>query len=135
MGQTRYVRVTEVHNFGGFFGGDTVTLAAVPWPDGDEETLTIDDKALVNVQDRHTIAPEMLLQLDMAGERVDQAQLLGAREYEVLRAALGTPVRAAALHQPRIRAYHCPHCDLWLEHEPGEQNDTFVCRMCSKPLV
>ena len=64
MSDTRRIWVTEVHNFGGFFGGDTVTLSATPWPDGDEETLTIDERALANVRERHLIGAEMLLELE-----------------------------------------------------------------------
>src|SRR3712207_3529737 len=80
MTEQRLMWVTEVHNFGGFFGGDTVTLSAVPWPTGEEATLTIDEKALANITARHTLGAEMLLQLDFAGERIDRAHLVAARE-------------------------------------------------------
>ncbi|NJM05965.1 hypothetical protein HC891_06845 [Candidatus Gracilibacteria bacterium] len=54
--------VTEVHNFGGFFGGDTVTLSGRRWgaADAAEETLTIDAAALVNVPQRHHVAADMV---------------------------------------------------------------------------
>src|SRR5437773_12578042 len=71
---TQYL-VQEVHNFGGFFGGDTVTLTATQQgtPD-DERTLTIDERAFTNVRDRHTIAAGMLLALKLTGERVDRGE-------------------------------------------------------------
>lgn len=134
MGDTRRIKVTEVHNFGGFFGGDTVTLSAAPWPDGDEETFTIDEKALVNIADRHTIAPGMLLELDMAGDRVDRAHLLAAREYEVLQAALGAAPPSGTLDGPRVRAYRCTDCDLWVAGQPLQANDTLACDICAQAL-
>src|SRR5688572_10910031 len=61
--------IGEVHNFGGFFGGDTVSLSGAPWrePGAAEQTLTIDEAALANVASRHQIAAGMLLELTMAG--------------------------------------------------------------------
>src|SRR5262245_21872466 len=82
--------VSEVHNFGGFFGGDTITLSGAPWPEaGEEQTLTIDEAALENVADRHTIVVGMLLELHLAGTRVDRALLLAAPDHNSLRQALG----------------------------------------------
>src|SRR3712207_9193425 len=114
MSDVRDIWVTEVHNFGGFFGGDTVTLSATPWPVGDEETLTIDERAL-NVADRHTIAPEMLLRLTLNGARVDRAELLAAREYTMLLRAIGASPTEPTDHgaeasEPRVRAYRCAGC-------------------------
>ena len=92
---TRFL-VQEVHNFGGFFGGDTVTLTATPFggagvPGGEEQTITIDQQALTNVRDRHSISAGMLLELSRTGDRVDRAELLGAATHAQLRAALGAP--------------------------------------------
>lgn len=53
--------IREVLNVGGFFAGETVTLAAQRWPEGGpEQTLTIDDAALTNVTARHLLAPGMV---------------------------------------------------------------------------
>lgn len=134
MTDERLIWVTEVHNFGGFFGGDTVTLTAVPWPEGEEETLTIDDKALININDRHTVAPEMLLHLALSGERVDQATLLGARELAVLRHAIGSRPSASTLEGPRIRAYQCSRCQLWITGSPEAQPSRQSCAICRQPL-
>lgn len=127
----RYL-VREVHNFGGFFGGDTVTLTAVrPAAPEDEETLTIDQQALANVADRHTIAPGMLLALTLAGARVDRAELLGAATLAELRAALGTPAVAGPLDAPLILSYRCDACDLWVAGAPVDG----CCRLCGAPVV
>ncbi|MDQ2999148.1 MAG: hypothetical protein M3R61_19125, partial [Chloroflexota bacterium] len=61
MSETTRFLVQEVHNFGGFFGGDTVTLTATPFGDpgvlaSQEQMITIDQQALANVRDRHTIS-------------------------------------------------------------------------------
>ena len=133
MTDTRVVWVTEVHNFGGFFGGDTVTLSATSWPEGEEETLTIDEKALDNITNRHTIAPEMLLQLIFSGERIDNARLLAARELETLHQALGDAPSAPTLTGPQIRAYHCRACNLWVTGQPGT-DPTLMCLLCGQAL-
>lgn len=108
--------VTEVHNFGGFFGGDTVTLSGHPWraEEAAEQTLTIDEAALANVTARHTIAAGMLLELTMAGERVERAVLIGAADQASLRQALGPPELPTTLESPIILSYRCPSCGLWV---------------------
>jgi hypothetical protein len=133
MSDARLIWVTDVHNFGGFFGGDTVTLSGTAWPEGEEETLTIDEKALDNVTNRHTIASEMLLQLVCTGDRVDNARLIAARELEILHQALGNQPSASKLDGPRIRAYHCRGCNLWVVGQPAT-NPTAMCTICGQPL-
>ncbi len=129
--ETQTIYVTEVHNFGGFFGGDTVTLSATPWPEGEETTLTIDEKAFDNVADRYAIAPGMLLQLALAGERIERARLVAAREWEVLRNALGDAPPVERFTAPRIRAFRCTRCNLWIAGQPSAQN---TCSICAQPL-
>jgi hypothetical protein len=133
MGETRRIWVTEVHNVGGFFGGDTITLSATPWPDGEEDTLTIDEKALQNIRARHTIMPEMLLELEMTGDRVDRARLIGSRDRELMNDAL-RDVPSDSLPAPRIRAYHCERCNIWITGQPPERDDARVCAVCDQPL-
>lgn len=130
----RRIKVTEVHNFGGFFGGDTVTLSAVPWPDGDEETLTIDDKALANIPDRYLVAAEMWLDLDMQGDRVDRAFLVATPDLEALRNVL-VAAPPADHAQPEIRAYHCATCQLWLLGQPLERDGKQHCAICTNLIV
>ncbi|HJZ47598.1 MAG TPA: hypothetical protein VKE41_10550 [Roseiflexaceae bacterium] len=135
MSETTRFRVQEVHNFGGFFGGDTVTLTATPFggsstPAGQEETITIDQQALANVRDRHSISAGMLLELARTGDRVDRARLLGAATHAELRAALGPPTLEGPLSQPLILSYRCWVCNLWVDGAP-EQG---VCRVCGSML-
>ncbi|MDP9313133.1 MAG: hypothetical protein M3R24_20000 [Chloroflexota bacterium] len=134
MTDQRLMWVTEVHNFGGFFGGDTVTLSAVPWPEGEETTLTIDEKALDNIAARHTLAAEMLLRLDFSGERIDRAYLVAARDRTLLNQALPATPSAAALSRPTIRVYHCPACSLWFTGQPLQQGAQWVCTLCGQGL-
>ena len=127
--------VQEVHNFGGFFGGDTVTLTATSYdnaavPAGDEQMITIDQQALANVRDRHTISAGMLLELARTGERVDCAELLGAATHAQLRAALGAPAAAGPLAEPLILSYACQTCDLWVAGAPEQDH----CRVCGTAL-
>ncbi len=134
MSDTRLMWVTEVHNVGGFFGGDTVTLSATPWPEGEESTLTVDEKALDNIRARHLVSAEMLLELEFTGERIDRARLVGARERAVLDAALGPAPLATTLSAPRIRAYRCDTCRLWLAGPPPTEDGVRRCRLCQQPL-
>ena len=132
---TRFL-VLEVHNFGGFFGGDTVTLTATPFdhdtaPAGEEQTITIDQQALANVPDRHSISAGMLLELERTGERVDRAELLGAATHAELRAALGAPVVPEQLATPLILSYACRACELWVAGTPIDDR----CRVCGTNLA
>jgi len=122
--------VLEVHNFGGFFGGDTVTLTATPFGGGDEQMITIDQQALANVRDRHTISAGMLLELSRTGERVDRAALLGAATHAQLRAALGAPAIPGPLAEPLILSYACRACNLWLVGAPNKGR----CQVCGTAL-
>jgi hypothetical protein len=131
---TRFL-VQEVHNFGGFFGGDTVTLTATPFgstaaPAAEEQTITIDQQALANVRDRHTISAGMLLELSRTGERVDRAELLGAATHVQLRAALGSPAATGPLAEPLILSYACHTCNLWIAGTPEQH----MCRICGTAL-
>lgn len=131
-GQSDHILIQEVHNFGGFFGGDTVTLTAVrPSAPEAEETLTIDQQALANVRDRHTICAGMLLALRWAGERVERAELLGAASHAELRAALGPARPAAPLDGPLVLSYHCDACRLWVAGAPAGS----ACRLCGAAIA
>lgn len=134
MSNAQHIFVTEVHNYGGFFGGDTVTLSAVPWPEGEETTLTIDEKAFENVSDRYMITSEMLIDIELTGTRVDRAKLLGARDWDALKQTLGDMCPPEKIDAPRIRAYHCSACNLWLLGQPEEKNDGMICTLCRQTL-
>ena len=131
MSEAARFLVQEVHNFGGFFGGDTVTLTATPFgsaamPAGEEQTITIDQQALANVRDRHSISAGMLLELSRTGDRVDRAELLGAATHAQLRAALGSPAVRGPLAEPLILSYACHTCNLWVAGAPEQH----MCRVC-----
>jgi hypothetical protein len=134
MSEATRLLVQEVHNFGGFFGGDTVTLTAIPFgaavAEGEEQTITIDQQALVNVRDRHTISAGMLLELMRTGERVDRAELLAAATHAQLRAALGPPHASGPLTEPLILSYSCPACNLWVAGAPQHGR----CRVCGSMI-
>lgn len=124
--------VSEVHNFGGFFGGDTVTLSGAEWraEAAPERTLTIDEAALANVPARHHLAAGMLLELSFAGERVERATLLGAQAHAELRLALGEPAAPASLDGPRALSHRCDPCGLWVPTLPDPER----CPICGAPL-
>jgi len=132
MSEATQFLIQEVHNFGGFFGGDTVTLTASLFGDsaGAEQTITIDQQALTNVRDRHTISAGMLLELARTGERVDRAELLGAATHAQLRAALGPPTATGPLDEPLILSYACHTCNLWVAGTPEQGR----CRVCGTML-
>ncbi|NOK63013.1 MAG: hypothetical protein GFH27_549319n59 [Chloroflexi bacterium AL-W] len=116
--QIKQYLVKEVHNFGGFFGGDTVTFTAVPAdaPDAEEE-LTVDEQAFSNVSDRYTITIGMLLEIKFVGARVEQATLLGATTHTELRAALGAVELDGPLDGLHILS-HQREDGLWVAGEP-----------------
>ncbi len=130
MTHTTTFEVVEVHNFGGFFGGDTVTLDAAPLSDeADVRTLVIDARALANVPDRHCITAGMVFALEMDGERVDHAELLAAQSQADLRTALGTAQIDGPLDGPLLLSARCPNCGRWVIaarwHESG-------CELCAQ---
>jgi hypothetical protein len=135
MSETTRFLIQEVHNFGGFFGGDTVTLTATLFdsadlPASEGQMITIDQQALANVRDRHTISAGMLLELSRTGERVDRAALLGAATHAQLRSALGAPAATGPLAEPLILSYACHTCNLWVAGAPEQR----MCRVCGTVL-
>ena len=131
-------RIREVLNYGGFFAGDTVTVTAhtVAQPD-DELTLTIDQGALTNLDDRFLIVAGMALDVQLEGGHVVSAALVAAPERAVLRTALksaGAKAPALAAHSvspgagtaptpadgPRIFSHFCAKCNLWILGAPRD---------------
>jgi len=126
--------VREVHNFGGFFGGDTVTFTATRWQTDEEETFTVDDQALTNIRERHAVAASMVFHFEMAGARIDRAELLAAAEWPILDAALVVRPPDGPLQAPRILAYRCDQCDLWVVGEPVPAEASPLCKLCGSPV-
>lgn len=121
--------ITEVHNYGGFFGGDTVTLDAAPVSDPDDwRTLVIDARALDNVPERHRLLAGMVLDLEMDGERVDRARLLAAPTHEELRGALGPAAVEGPLSEPLLLSGRCPRCERWVLAELLGADGCAICQ-------
>jgi hypothetical protein len=128
---SQLILVREVQNYGGFFGGETVTLVAAERGSDVEEVLTIDEAALANVRGRHSIMAGMLLALDRVEMRVERAELLGAVTYAELREALGPVALVGPLDGPLVLSYRCDQCELWVAGAP----DNGRCRVCGGRLV
>jgi hypothetical protein len=126
-------RIREVLNYGGFFAGDTVTVTAhtVAQPDA-ELTLTIDQGALTNLDDRFQIVAGMALEVQLEGGHVVSAALVAAPERAVLRTAVKSArakAPALAAHGvspdtpadgPRIFSHFCAKCNLWILGAPRD---------------
>lgn len=122
--------ITEVHNYGGFFGGDTVTLDAAPLATpADVRSLVIDARALDNVPDRHMLLADMVVELQLDGERVDHARLLAAASHTELRDALGPPHLPDQLEGPLVLSGCCATCQRWVL---GELLAADGCGLCSQ---
>jgi hypothetical protein len=128
MSETTDVFVSEIENVGGFFGGDTITLT-VRHQDQSLQTITIDEHALSNVPSRFNIASGMLLRITHTGERIENAELLGASSADQLRTALGPVTLPSQLDQPFILNYWCDNCQLWLHGTPQQH-----CAICKQAL-
>lgn len=125
--------VQEVQNYGGFFGGETLTLMAkaAGVADAEEQTFTIDEQALANVTERFAVVAGMLLGLTFASSgRVERAELLGAASREELRQALGVPSLPERLDGPLVISYRCEHCGFWVVGDPGDG----TCPMCAETI-
>jgi hypothetical protein len=121
--------IAEVHNYGGFFGGNTVTFDAAPLATPDDlRTLVIDAPALDNVPDRHMLLANMVVALQMDGERVDHARLLAAPTHSELRDALGPAQVAGPLDGPAVLSGRCPACERWVL---GELLQPGGCALCA----
>lgn len=125
-----YLRVHEVVSYGGFFGGDSITLTAVPLAGSDaERSLTIEQDLLSKAGvDRHRITAGMVLDVTLEGEHVAAASVAAAPERVQLRDA--APPSIGPLDAPRIFAHYCPTCALWILGEPNGN----TCRLQGHPL-
>ncbi len=131
--------IDEVLNYGGFFGGTTVTLYAHP-PDapGDDRKFVIADHVFENLKegDRFKIQEGQVLGLVLDGDEARTARILGAATREQLReVATPLPVRDAGAG-PRALAYHCPTCDRWYLGNPPRRDATgpYLCAVCGHEL-
>ncbi len=125
-----YFRVQEVVSYGGFFGGDSITLTAVPIAGADvERTLTVEQDMLTRAGiDRHRIVAGMVLDVSLEGDHVSAATIAAAPERAQLREAV--PASAGPLDGPRVFAHYCAVCALWILGEPNGS----ACRLQSHAL-
>ena len=129
--------VREVHNYGGFFGGDTVSLTASPQDAPDTALdLTIADNVFDNLSDRHAVVAGLVLALDLDGDEVRRAVVVGAQDRQALKKALRPappPPAPADGGLVRALAYHCGHCELWIAGAP-DGSGPYTCRVCGSAL-
>lgn len=131
--------IDEVLNYGGFFGGTTVTLYAHP-PDAPQEDrkFVIADHFFENLKggDRFKIQEGQVLGLVLDGDEVRTARVLGASTREQLR-EVATPLPVAeAGTGPRALAYYCPTCGRWYLGSPPRREGTgpYLCAVCGHEL-
>jgi hypothetical protein len=128
--------VLDVLNFGGFFGGETVTLDASPMADRDRvQGFIIPEHLFDNLTQRHLIAAGMALGLVVDGGEVRAARVLGAPEREQLKQIVKQPAPGESGPGPRALMYRCASCDLWITGMPTQKEDGgYYCRLCDTKL-
>lgn len=126
-----HYRVREVLNYGGFFGGDTISLIAEPVEGGEPEDFTIDEHVFDNLKDRYKVLDGFILELEREGERVTRARVLAAPEREQLKAAIDSDTPSERERRYRVFAYRCSHEALWVRGEPEELGSgRYRCVLC-----
>ena len=138
--QYAYYVVDEVLNYGGFFGGTTVTLYAHPpaEPNADRQFI-IAEHNFENLKDgdRFKVQEGQMLGLVLDGDEVRAARIVGAPTREALRAAVAPPVPAPGQElAPRSLAYHCSQCNLWIAEQPVRESPAgaYLCAICGQVL-
>ena len=132
--------IDEVLNYGGFFGGTTVTLYAHP-PDAPREDrkFVIPDHVFENLRDgdRFKILEGQVLGLVLDGDEVRTARVVGATTREQLR-EVATPLPAAASASgPRALSYWCAACGCWYLGSPPQPapGGPYYCAVCGQALT
>ncbi|MEO8286357.1 MAG: TFIIB-type zinc finger domain-containing protein [Chloroflexota bacterium] len=137
-GEQEYVPyvVVDVLNYGGFFGGETVTLDAAPMSAPDKIVgFIIPEHLFDNLTQRHLLAAGMALGLQVDGGEVRAATVLGAPTREQLKEIVKQHAPSEAGPGPRALSYRCSHCNLWLSGTPDHKDDGFYyCRVCGTKL-
>ena len=128
--------VLDVLNFGGFFGGETVTLDASPMAQRDKvQSFIIPEHLFDNLTQRHLIAPGMALGLVVEGGEVRAARVLGAPDREQLKQIVKQPAAGESGPGPRALMYRCSNCGLWITGMPTHKEDgSYYCRLCDTKL-
>ncbi len=127
--------VVDVLNFGGFFGGETVTLDATPLTDPTKISgFIIPEHVFDNLTQRHLIAQGMVLGLVVDNGEVRAARVLAAPTREQLKEIVKHPETAPGGPGPRALSYRCPNCDLWITGMPDQRDGAYYCRLCRTKL-
>ncbi len=128
--------VTDVLNFGGFFGGETVTLDAAPLSEpGKISGFIIPEHLFENLTVRHLITSGMALGLVVDNGEVRAARILGAPTREQLKEIVRPSMPEEAGPAPRALSYRCPQCNLWITGTPDKREDgAYYCRLCGAKL-
>src|SRR3954447_1700776 len=122
--------VVDVLNFGGFFGGETVTLDAAPMSDPDKITgFIIPEHLFDNLTQRHLITAGMALGLVVDNGEVRAARVLGAPTREQLKEIVKPPRQEGPTTGPRALMYRCPTCNLWITGMPDQREGAYYCRL------
>jgi hypothetical protein len=129
-------RVVDVLNYGGFFGGETVTLDAYPFSAPDRITgFIIPEHLFDNLTQRHLIQAGVALGLVVDGGEVRSARVLGAPTREQLKELVKPPSHEGSTTAPRGLSYKCANCDLWISGTPDRREDGhYYCLLCSTKL-
>ncbi len=128
--------VTDVLNFGGFFGGETVTLDAAPMSASEKITgFIIPEHVFDNLTMRHLIAAGMALGLVVDNGEIRAARIQGAPTREQLKEIVKPPAHTETGLGPRALSYKCANCNLWITGTPELQSDgSYYCRLCGTKL-
>jgi len=127
--------VADVLNFGGFFGGETVTLDATLRSDPSKiSSFIIPEHVFDNLTVRHLIAPSMALGLVVENGEVRAARVLGAPTREQLKEIVKPPSANESGPSPRALSYKCSDCNLWITGTPEQREGHYYCRLCGTKL-
>ena len=127
--------VADVLNFGGFFGGETVTLDASLRSNADKlASFIIPEHVFDNLTQRHLIAPGIALGLVVDNGEVSAARVLGAPTREQLKEIVKSPAPSDSGPAPRALSYRCAACNLWITGTPELREVSYYCRLCDTKL-
>lgn len=128
--------VVDVLNFGGFFGGETVTLDAAPLTAPDKIAgFIIPEHVFDNLTQRHLIAAGMVLGLVVDNGEVRAARVLAAPTREQLKELVKQPAATESGPGPRALSYKCGHDNLWITGMPQRHDDgAYYCTLCGQKL-
>ncbi len=129
-------RINQVLNYGGFFGGDTVSAIFEPFGGGEEVDFTIDQHAFDNLKDRYKILDHFVLDLDTDEDTVRRARVVAAPTRDQLKEAIDLDTPAERAQKFRVFAYKCTKCpygEMWVRGEPEELGEgRYRCVLCQQ---